>query len=83
MFFVRIGRLIVIAAVVVLLCNCGFSRQCREVRAKLDKVNTHIVNKLKEVEDSDVMRSHGRLDVILQLKARSMGRKLTIVKDGE
>jgi hypothetical protein len=83
MFFVRVGRLAVIAAVVAIVCNSVFSRQCREVRAKLDKVNTHLTNTLKEAENSDVIQSHGRLDVMLRLKARAMGRKVTIVKDGE
>ena len=79
----KLGRLLVAAAVIAAVVSAGYGRQCREVRQKLAKVDTYIVKTLEECKGRDVISSHGRLDVMLELRARSQGRKLTIVKDGE
>ena len=79
---IRLGRFVVIITVFAVVCRAGLGRQCHEVRAKLDKVDARITSMLEEVKGTDVVNS-SRLDVMLQLRAQSMGRKLTIVKDGE
>lgn len=83
LFLVKFGRLLVAVAVIAAVVSAGYGRQCREVRQKLAKVDAHIVKTLEECKGRDVISSHGRLDVMLELRARSQGRKLTIVKDGE
>ena len=70
----------VVAAAVLTACN---GRQCRELRQKLQKVETHIRRTLDDCKGSDRITSHGRLDVMLELRAKSQGRQLTIVKEGE
>ena len=80
---VAFGRFVLTVAVIAAVGMAGHGRQCRELRQKLHKVEEHINLMLDGCKGSDTMKSHGRLDVMLELRARSLGRKLTILKDGE
>jgi len=80
-FFVKLGRFLVAVAAIAMVVSAGNGRQCREVRQKLAKVNEHVAKTLEECKGRDVIQSHGRLDVMLELRARSQGRKLAIMKD--
>ena len=77
-FFVQLGRLAVVVAVAAVVFSAGWGRQCIETRKKLAKVDAYIVRTLDECKGRDVIVSHGRLDVMLDLRARCLGRKLTI-----
>ena len=69
--------------VVALVGAAGYGRQCRDTRMKLAKVDAHIVRVLDGCKDTDTIASQGRLDTMLELRARCLGRKLTITEHGE
>ena len=50
---------------------------------KLAKVDAYIVRVLDGCKDTDTIASQGRLDTMLELRARCLGRKLTITEHGE
>ncbi|MBR4652763.1 MAG: hypothetical protein IKO72_05325 [Kiritimatiellae bacterium] len=80
---VVLGRILIVLAAVAAVASAGYGRQCRDTRAKLAKVAEHVGRTLDECKGRDEIPSHGRLDVILELRARCQGRNLKIVKDGQ
>ena len=73
----------VCASALALVGAAGYGRQCRDTRMKLAKVDAHIVRVLDGCKDTDTIASQGRLDTMLELRARCLGRKLTITEHGE
>lgn len=77
-FILLLGRFAFVLTVMGLVGWAGHSRQCEEICAKLKKVDAHIVKTLDACKGKDVIPSQGRLDDMLKLRARCLGRKLTI-----
>ena len=80
---VWLERTLLCLLVVALVGAAGYGRQCRDTRAKLAKVDAHIVRVLEGCKGTDTIASQGRLDAMLELRARCLGRKLTITEHGE
>ena len=82
-FIVWLERGLLCLLVAALVGAAGYGRQCRDTRMKLAKVDAHIVRVLEGCKDTDTIASQGRLDTMLELRARCLGRKLTITEHGE
>lgn len=80
-FALRFGRFLFSLAAIGLIVWVGSGRQCEAVRTKLAKVDAHIAKTLEACKGNDVIRSQGRLDPMLELRALRQNRKLVITHD--
>ena len=76
-------RSLLCAVVLAVVGAAGYGRQCFDTRSKLSRVEAHVVRMLEGSKGTDTIVSQGRLDAMLELRARCLGRKLVITEKGE
>ena len=79
----KLGGISVAVAVAASVGLAGYGRQCKDTREKLGRVAAHIDSFLEENKDRDSVPSRGKLDAMLKLRARCLGRNISIAGDGE
>lgn len=81
MLVVRLGRFLMVLALLAFAGHSAFTRQCEVIRVKLAKVDEHLVKTLEACKGNDEVASQGGLDVVLEFRARLENRKLKIVDE--